>query len=116
MQCDLWTLARSELFLDEKPCYLEVACGKREWPRHAHAVRRRDRRYIVWLKNQLRLTGVGQFPGDDFHFPTFANLDVFKKREPVLHPPEDPRRCGAVGEPWTLPNANAPAADAHDEH
>ena len=21
-----------------------------------------------------------------------------------------------IGEPWTLPNANAPAADAHDEH
>ena len=63
VQCDIWTLARSELFLDEKPCYLEVACGKGEWPRHAHAVRRlcrealgvrrRDRRYIVWLRNQL---------------------------------------------------------------
>ena len=27
MQCDIWTLARSELFLDEKPCYLELAAG-----------------------------------------------------------------------------------------
>ncbi len=64
VQCDIWTLARSELFSDEKPCYLDVACGQRAWPRHAQAVRRlcqdalnvrrRDRRYIVWLKKQLR--------------------------------------------------------------
>jgi hypothetical protein len=64
VQCDIWTLARSELFADEKPCYLDVACGQRAWPRHAQAVRRlcqdalnvrrRDRRYIVWLKKQLR--------------------------------------------------------------
>ena len=56
VQCDIWTLACSELFLDEKPCYLDVGCGKREWPHHALAVRRlcrqaldvrqRDRRYI----------------------------------------------------------------------
>ena len=76
VQCDIRTLARSELFLDEKPCYLEVACSKREWPRHAHAVRRlcrdaldirrRDRRYIVWLKNQLRA-----------HFDAPAPLPLF---------------------------------------
>ncbi len=63
VQCDIWTLARSELFLDEKPCYLEVACRAREWPDHAPAVRRLcrnalevrriDRRYILWLKQQL---------------------------------------------------------------
>ena len=76
VQCDIWTLVRSELFLDEKPCYLEVACGTREWPRHAHDVRRlcraaldvrrRDRRYIVWLKNQLRA-----------HFDAPAPLPLF---------------------------------------
>ena len=64
VQCDIWTLPRSELFLDEKPCYLEVPCGTRVWPRHAHAVRRlcqdaldvrrQDRRYILWLKKRLR--------------------------------------------------------------
>jgi len=64
VQCDIWTLARSDLFLDDRPTYLKVACSAREWPRHAPvvrrlcrealAVRRRDRRYIVWLAQQLR--------------------------------------------------------------
>lgn len=63
VQCDIWTLARDPLFLDEKPCYLEVDCDARSWRRHAHAVRalcqraietrRRNRRYIVWLREQL---------------------------------------------------------------
>ena len=63
VQCDIWTLARDPLFLDEKPCYLEVDCDGRKWRRHAHAVRelcrraievrRRNRRYIVWLREQL---------------------------------------------------------------
>ena len=63
VQCDIWTLARDPLFLDEKPCYLEVDCDGRSWRRHAHAVRelcRRaiavrqgNRRYIVWLREQL---------------------------------------------------------------
>ena len=63
VQCDIWTLARDPLFLDEKPCYLEMDCDGRSWRRHAHAVRdlcrraievrRRNRRYIVWLREQL---------------------------------------------------------------
>ena len=63
VQCDIWTLARDPLFLDEKPCYLEVSCDGRSWRRHASAVRelcrraieirRRNRRYIVWLREQL---------------------------------------------------------------
>jgi hypothetical protein len=63
VQCDIWTLARDPLFLDEKPCYLDIACDGRSWRRHAHAVRqlcrraidvrRRNRRYIVWLREQL---------------------------------------------------------------
>ena len=61
--CDIWTLARDPLFLDEKPCYLEVDCDGRSWRRHAHAVRdmcrraievrQSNRRYIVWLREQL---------------------------------------------------------------
>lgn len=64
VQCDIWTLARSELFLDAKPSYLEVACRSREWPRHAVAVRQlcqqavqvrpQNRRYILWLRSQLQ--------------------------------------------------------------
>ena len=63
VQCDIWTLARHPLFLDEKPSYLEVNCDGRSWRRHAHAVRRlcqraiverqQNRRYIVWLRTQL---------------------------------------------------------------
>ena len=63
VQCDIWTLARDALFLDEKPCYLDIDCDGRSWRRHAHAVRQfcvsaievrqRNRRYIVWLREQL---------------------------------------------------------------
>ena len=63
VQCDIWTLTRDPLFLDEKPCYLEVSCDGRSWRRHAGAVRelcrraieirRWNRRYIVWLREQL---------------------------------------------------------------
>ena len=63
VQCDIWTLARDPLFLDEKPCYLPVDCDGRSWRRHARTVqvlcrraidqRRRNRRYIVWLREQL---------------------------------------------------------------
>ncbi len=63
VQCDIWTLARDPLFLDEKPGYLEVDCDGRSWRRHAHAVRAlcrqaiakrpRNHRYIVWLRAQL---------------------------------------------------------------
>ena len=63
VQCDIWTLARDSLFLDEKPCYLELDCDGRKWRRHAHAVRelcqraieirQSNRRYIVWLRAQL---------------------------------------------------------------
>lgn len=65
VQCDIWTLARSELFLDEIPTYLDVhPCTEESWRHHAKAVRefciraievrRSNRRYIVWLKNTLR--------------------------------------------------------------
>ena len=77
VQCDIWTLARDPLFLDEKPCYLEVDCDGRSWRRHADAVRHlcqraiavrhRNRRYIVWLRE--RLTEYFGHPGqlDLFH-------------------------------------------------
>jgi hypothetical protein len=65
VQCDIWTLARSQLFLDEMPGYLDVhPVTEKEWSRHAAKVhqlcrralevRQSNRRYIVWLKNSLR--------------------------------------------------------------
>ncbi len=78
VQCDIWTLARSELFLDEMPSYLDVhPCTEESWKYHARAVRELciraievrtlNRRYIVWLKNMLR-----------HHFAGPVQLDLFK--------------------------------------
>jgi hypothetical protein len=65
VQCDIWTLARSELFLDEMPTYLDVhPCTDKDWKKHAPRVRelcaraidvrKTRRRYILWLKNRLQ--------------------------------------------------------------
>lgn len=64
VQCDIWTLARSPLFLDEMPGYLDVhPVTEKDWGRHAAQVhelcrralevRHSNRRYIVWLKQSL---------------------------------------------------------------
>ena len=63
--CDIWTIARSDLFLDEPPGYLDV--GRRvllDWRSHRDRVRnlcieaiekRNTRRtYIQWLTAELR--------------------------------------------------------------
>jgi len=64
-QCDIWTIARSELFLDDVPFYL---CGdlwkKKTWPRHADTVRslcleairvrKTNRRYKIWLEEAIK--------------------------------------------------------------
>src|SRR5262245_32527244 len=39
-QCDIWTLARSDLFLDDMPFYLCSHLWKpKTWPHHANAIR-----------------------------------------------------------------------------
>jgi hypothetical protein len=64
VQCDIWTLARSELFLDEVPTYLDVGARTKEnWKHDAGAVgdlcrraievRRTTRNYIVWLNGMF---------------------------------------------------------------
>lgn len=64
-QCDIWTLARSELFCDEPPIYLKLPRAvKGDWPRYAGSVRalciaailKREthRHYIRWLENQIK--------------------------------------------------------------
>ena len=63
-QCDVWTLARSPLFLDDRPSYLCAHLWSRDnWPLHAAPARRlciqaieerkTNRRYLVWLREQL---------------------------------------------------------------
>ena len=64
-QCDIWTLARSSLFCDDAPTYLEMPRAIREnWPAYADRVRelciaaiqerRLNRCYIYWLEGRLR--------------------------------------------------------------
>lgn len=63
-QCDIWTLARSELFCDDAPGYLELPHSVREnWPYYADSIRalciaaikKREthRFYIRWLEGEL---------------------------------------------------------------
>jgi hypothetical protein len=63
-QCDIWTLARSELFCDDAPTYLRLPRAVREnWRRYAVRVRSlcveairqrpRHRTYIRWLESRI---------------------------------------------------------------
>ena len=63
-QCDIWTLARHELFCDDPPTYIKLPPLMRElWPNYAAAVRRLcvaaiDKRsvllpYIRWLESEI---------------------------------------------------------------
>jgi hypothetical protein len=64
-QCDVWTLARSQLFCDDPPTYLRLPKEVREnWRRYARSIRslcvaaiiRREtnRFYIRWLETEIR--------------------------------------------------------------
>ena len=64
-QCDIWTLARCDLFCDDAPTYIKLPCEVREnWSHYAPAVRsiciaaieKRShyRFYIRWLEDQIR--------------------------------------------------------------
>jgi hypothetical protein len=64
-QCDIWTLARSELFCDEAPTYLKMpAVIRTSWPQYAKSVRAlclaaiekraTHRLYIRWLEKKLQ--------------------------------------------------------------
>lgn len=72
--CDIWTLARSELFCDEAPTYLKLPPPVRaNWPRYADAVRSlcvaaiakrvTYRLYITWLEEQIRELADQNFEG-----------------------------------------------------
>ncbi len=63
-QCDIWTLARDPLFLDDPPTYIKMPRAMREnWPDYAEAVRdlciaaiakrHTQRQYIRWLEQEI---------------------------------------------------------------
>jgi len=65
-QCDIWTLARDPLFLDDPPTYIKMPRTMREhWPDYAEAVRElciaaiakrhTQRQYIRWLEKEIHL-------------------------------------------------------------
>ncbi|MSP38321.1 MAG: hypothetical protein EXR70_07510 [Deltaproteobacteria bacterium] len=64
-QCDIWTLARDPLFLDDPPTYIKMPRMMRErWPDYAESVRdlciaaidkrHTQRQYIRWLEQEIR--------------------------------------------------------------
>ena len=64
VQCDVWTLARHELFLDSVPCYLKVPIHiSNDWWRYSNLVRKlcieaieirkTKRQYMKWLEHQI---------------------------------------------------------------
>jgi hypothetical protein len=64
-QCDIWTLARDEIFCDDAPTYLRLPRVIRQsWPTYAETVRalciaaiekrKSQRLYIRWLEAELR--------------------------------------------------------------
>ncbi|MDZ7359943.1 MAG: hypothetical protein ONB46_04350 [candidate division KSB1 bacterium] len=64
-QCDIWTLARSELFCDQAPTYLKLpAVIRANWPSYAGSVRTlcvaaiakraTHRLYIRWLEEEIQ--------------------------------------------------------------
>ncbi len=63
-QCDIWTLARDPLFLDDPPTYIKMPRTMREhWPDYADSVRElciaaiakrhTQRQYIRWLEQEI---------------------------------------------------------------
>ncbi len=64
-QCDIWTLARSQLFCDDAPTYIRLPRPIREnWPAYAQSVRRlciaalekrkTHRLYMQWLEARIK--------------------------------------------------------------
>ena len=64
-QCDIWTLARSNLFCDDAPTYIRLPRAVREnWPFYARSVRRlciaalekrmSHRFYMQWLESRIK--------------------------------------------------------------
>ena len=63
-QCDVWTLARNELFLDKPPRYIDIPTViRKDWDLYRDEIRRltieaieirkSKRRYIYWLEEKI---------------------------------------------------------------
>ena len=71
VQCDVWTLARHPVFLDEAPCYLDLPDSLRAaWPEYARRVgdlcrrsievRTHRRTYLQWLRHRIDELAIDQ--------------------------------------------------------
>lgn len=63
-QCDVWTLAKSDLFLDKPPRYIDISSDiRKDWDSYKDEIRRlaieaiemrkSERRYIFWLEGKI---------------------------------------------------------------
>ena len=91
--CDIWTLARHELFCDDAPTYLRLPrIIRASWPDYAAAVRllcltaidKRTsyRRYIQWLEAEIQK--LAQAPREKNPAP--QQLDLFSSNPPPAPP------------------------------
>lgn len=91
--CDIWTLARHELFCDDAPTYLRLPRALREsWPDYAAAVRAlcmtaidkrmSYRRYIHWLEAEIRKLAKAPLRENPIH----QQLDLFLPNPSVAPP------------------------------
>lgn len=92
--CDIWTLARHELFCDDAPTYLRLPRPLREsWPDYAPAVRSlcitaidkrtRYRRYIQWLEAEFRKLAVAPLQEN----AACRQLDLFSSNRSAVPSP-----------------------------
>ena len=95
-QCDIWTLARHELFCDDPPTYLRLPRVMREsWPAYAPAVRAlcmtaiekrlSYRRYIHWLEGEIRKLAEAPRKENPIH----RQLDLFLPSQFIASPLAD---------------------------
>jgi hypothetical protein len=95
-QCDIWTLARHELFCDDPPTYLRLPRVMREsWPAYAPAVRTlcmnaiekrlSYRRYIHWLEGEIRKLAEAPRKENPIH----RQLDLFLPSQFIASPLAD---------------------------
>jgi hypothetical protein len=84
-QCDIWTLARHELFCDDAPTYLRLPRVMREcWTDYAELIRqlciaaikkrKSHRLYISWLESEIRKLGTHKRPAKKEHSQLFLSF------------------------------------------
>jgi hypothetical protein len=85
IQCDIWTLARHQLFCDDAPTYLRLPRVMREcWTDYAEPMRqlciaaikkrKSHRFYISWLESEIRKLGTQKGPAKKEHSQLFLSF------------------------------------------